>query len=118
MDMKRTEVDGSPNACKYGNNYYALRLDGMTAMIWADRVDVRDGCLLVYGHFRDGERVDDEKLLCAYPSGSWLGISATSWVDGHHIHIDSRIEYSETQPRKKKPIIRGSTREEAMRHDQ
>lgn len=72
----------------FGQFFYAVICSGSTYMIWADRIEIKEGALMVYGAPQNNTP-SPERLTYIFRAGDWLEVYAASVLDGSAVAVDS-----------------------------
>lgn len=76
------------SAEKYGNLFWSVETLTNVQMVFADRVEVRDGCLLFFRN-ANTETGKEELMSLGFAPGEWSSFGAASVFDGARVAVDS-----------------------------
>lgn len=85
------------SAENYGNLFWSVETLTNVQMVYADRVEVRDGCLLFF-RAANAETGKDELLSLGFAPGEWASFGAASVFDGSRVAVDSVVKRSARGP--------------------
>jgi len=71
-------------AAKYGEYFWAVIIPGMQLRMMADRIEIKDGCLILHNHKSSGESY----IGNVFAPGQWRSVMAISVFDGGAIAVD------------------------------
>lgn len=77
---------------KWGDYYWEIALPSHYEMVHADDIEVKDGCLLLFGHLQSGERF----LMQGYAPEQWVSFAAASVLTGDRVAVEHVVARQES----------------------
>lgn len=78
---------------QYGRFYFCVKVPKLVCpngeiYVHADRIEIKDGCLLMLGRFNASDEERPETVCLALRDGNWHSVYAASCIDGHAVAVE------------------------------